>query len=45
MWTEDDAMPKPRAIEQIVADLDIAAELAAGAFLVSVPFARNEIER
>lgn len=36
------AMPKPRAIEQIVADPDIAAELAAGAFLISVPFTAND---
>jgi predicted RNase H-like HicB family nuclease len=44
LWAEDEAMPKPRAIEQIVADPDIAAELAAGAFLVSVLSAQNEIE-
>ena len=42
LWAEDEAMPKPRTIEQIVADPDIAAELAAGAFLVSVPFAVND---
>jgi hypothetical protein len=32
-------MPKARSIEEIVADPDIATELAAGAILVSVPFA------
>jgi len=42
LWAEDEAMPKPRAIDQIVADPDIAAELAAGAFLISVPFAAND---
>jgi hypothetical protein len=41
-WAEDEPMPKPRAIEQIVADPDIANELAAGAFLISVPFAAND---
>jgi predicted RNase H-like HicB family nuclease len=42
LWAEDEPMPKPRAIEQIVADPDIANELAAGAFLISVPFAAND---
>jgi predicted RNase H-like HicB family nuclease len=42
LWAEDEAMPKPRAIEQIVADPDIATELSAGAFLISVPFAAND---
>ena len=42
LWAEDAVMPKPRAIEQIVADPDIAAELAAGAFLISMPFAAND---
>jgi predicted RNase H-like HicB family nuclease len=41
-WAEDEAMPAARSIEQIVADPEIAAELAAGAFLVSVPFAKND---
>jgi predicted RNase H-like HicB family nuclease len=41
LWAEDDAMPKPLAIEQIVADPVISAELAAGAFLVLVPFGLN----
>ena len=45
LWTEDEVMHKLRTVEQIEADHDIAAELAAGAFLVSVPFALNEIER
>jgi predicted RNase H-like HicB family nuclease len=42
LWAEDEAMPKARSIEEIVADRDIAAELAAGAFLISVPFAAND---
>jgi predicted RNase H-like HicB family nuclease len=42
LWAEDEALPKPRSIEQIIADPDIAAELASGAFLVSVPFAVND---
>ncbi len=42
LWAEDEAMSEPRAIEQIVADPDIASELAAGAFLISVPFAVND---
>jgi predicted RNase H-like HicB family nuclease len=41
-WAEDEAMPAARSIEQIVADPEIAAELAAGAFLVLVPFAKND---
>jgi predicted RNase H-like HicB family nuclease len=42
LWAEDEAVPKPRAIEQIVADPDIAAELASGAFLVFMQFAAND---
>ncbi len=42
LWAEDEPMPRPRTIEQIVADPDISAELAAGAFLISVPFAAND---
>jgi predicted RNase H-like HicB family nuclease len=45
LWAEDEAIPKARAVEQIEADPDICAELAAGAFLVSVPSVPNEIER
>jgi predicted RNase H-like HicB family nuclease len=41
-WAEDEVMPKPNSIEKILADPDIAAELAAGAFLISVPFAEND---
>ena len=37
LWAEDEAMPKPRAIEQIVADSDISSELAAGASHVVSP--------
>ncbi|MFN0192311.1 MAG: type II toxin-antitoxin system HicB family antitoxin [Aestuariivirga sp.] len=42
LWAEDTALPAARSIEQIVADRDIAAELAAGAFLISVPFMEND---
>jgi predicted RNase H-like HicB family nuclease len=42
LWAEDEPMPKPRSIEQIVAVADVANELAAGAFLISVPFAAND---
>jgi hypothetical protein len=37
LWAEDEAMPKVRSIEEIVADRDIATELAASALLISVP--------
>lgn len=42
LWAEDEAMPKARGIEAILTEPDIAHELAAGAFLVSVPFAVND---
>ena len=42
LWAEDEPMPKPRSIEHIVGDSYVAAELAAGAFLISVPFAAND---
>lgn len=42
LWAEDEPMPKARSIEDIVADFAIATELAAGAFLISVPFAAND---
>ena len=37
LWAEDEALPEPRAIEEIVKDKAIKRELAAGAFLISVP--------
>jgi predicted RNase H-like HicB family nuclease len=42
LYAEDTALPKPRAIEQIRADKDVAAELAQGAFLVAVPVIEND---
>jgi predicted RNase H-like HicB family nuclease len=42
LWAEDTDMPHPRSIQEIIADREIAAELAAGAFLVSVPFTEND---
>ena len=42
LWAEDQVLPTPRAVEKIVADKEVAAELAAGAFLVSVPFQEND---
>jgi HicB_like antitoxin of bacterial toxin-antitoxin system len=42
LWAEDEAMPKPSKIEDITANKDIADELKAGAFLISVPFAAND---
>jgi predicted RNase H-like HicB family nuclease len=41
-WAEDEKLPTPRPIEKLVADREIASELASGAFLVSVPFTENE---
>jgi predicted RNase H-like HicB family nuclease len=37
LWAEDAKMPTPRPIEKIIADREIASELADGAFLISVP--------
>jgi predicted RNase H-like HicB family nuclease len=42
LWAEDQALPRARSIDAIVADKSVARELAAGAFLVSVPFAEND---
>ena len=42
LWAEDTALPVPLRIEDIVADKDVAAELAGGAFLISVPFNEND---
>ena len=42
LWAEDTKMPTPRQIEKIIADRDIAAELADGAFLISVPLTEND---
>ena len=42
LWAEDAALPRPRGFEQVLADPDIAAELVAGAFLISVPLIVND---
>ena len=42
LWAEDEALPEPRAIEEIVKDKAIKRELAAGAFLISVPLTESD---
>jgi predicted RNase H-like HicB family nuclease len=42
LWAEDEMLPVPRPIEKIVANREIAAELAGGAFLISVPLTKND---
>jgi predicted RNase H-like HicB family nuclease len=42
LWAEDANMPTPRTIEKIIADREIASELADGAFLISVPLTQND---
>ena len=42
LWAEDTAVPPPRRIEVIVKDKDVAAELAGGAILISVPLSEND---
>ena len=42
LWAEDAKLPAPRPIEKIIADREIAAELAEGAFLISVPLTEND---
>ena len=42
LWCEDEILPNPRPIEKLVADREIAEELANGAFLVSVPVTVND---
>ena len=36
-----DALPAPRGIDALSRDKDVAAELAAGAYLIAIPFIRN----
>jgi predicted RNase H-like HicB family nuclease len=38
----DEALPKPRTIDQLRADKEVAAELADGAFLVAIPLIEND---
>ncbi|MCY1665912.1 type II toxin-antitoxin system HicB family antitoxin [Rhizobium sp. SL86] len=42
LWAEDEALPLPSAIEQIIERDDIRAELAAGAFLLRVPLIEDD---
>lgn len=42
LWAEDMTPPAPRSLEDIVSDTDIAADLAGGAFLISVPLTEND---
>ena len=42
LWAEDTPLPAPRRIEDIVKDKDVAAELAGGAFLISVPLNESD---
>lgn len=42
LYAEDAGLPKPRSIEQVRADKDVAAELASGAFLIAVPLIEND---
>ena len=42
LWAEDATPPAPSSLEEIISDSDIAADLAAGAFLISVPLTEND---
>ncbi len=42
LWAEDEKPPVPRSLEEIISETDIAADLAAGAFLISVPLTEND---
>jgi predicted RNase H-like HicB family nuclease len=42
LWAEDMTPPAPRSLEEIISDADIAADLAGGAFLISVPLTEND---
>lgn len=42
LWAEDEVPPEPRSHEALLSDKDITAELAAGAFLISVPLVSND---
>ncbi len=42
LWAEDAVPPVPRGLEDIIAETDIAADLTAGAFLISVPLIEND---
>lgn len=42
LYGMDAPLPKPRTIEQLRADQEVAAELADGAFLVAIPLIEND---
>lgn len=42
LWAEDEALPIPSSYEQVTARDDMRAELAAGAFLMRVPFIEDD---
>jgi predicted RNase H-like HicB family nuclease len=42
LWSEDEVPPQPRSYEDLLKDRDITTELAAGAFLISVPLVSND---
>jgi len=42
LWAEDMTPPAPRSLEKIISETDIAADLARGAFLISVPLTEND---
>jgi len=39
---EDAELPAPRAVAKMVADMSVAAEQSAGAFLISAPLQEND---
>lgn len=42
LYAEDQALPRPRSLEQVRQEADVAQALAAGAFLVAVPMIEND---
>jgi len=42
LYADDTALPDPRSIEEIRKDAEVAADVAAGAFLIAVPHIEND---
>ena len=42
LFAEDEAMPGPRSLDELRRDPEVAESLAAGAFLVAIPFIEND---
>lgn len=42
LWAEDADIPAPRSVEEIAKDRTVKRELAAGAFLISVPLTESD---